>query len=476
MNPVPLRGSLLFLVLFPVLAAADDWPMLGGRPDRNHVSKETGLVVSWPKDDKSVVKWTADLGDSVYGSPAVAEGRVFIGSRADKRKFPDLPVKGKLAGLLSCVSEKDGTLLWRAVHEKLEEKHDDPTVGVCSSACVDGNRVYYVSNRAELICADVEGFHDGENDGPVTDEARTGKQDVDIVWSIDFHKDHKVMPYQAAASSPLVVGDLVYVHTGNGIDGETGKIVHPEAPSFVAVDKKTGKIVWQDASPGARLLSGGWSSPAYAVVDGVPQVCFPGADGWIYAFDALKGTLLWKVNGKAHEKPKPDGKPETPNQVVAVPVYAGHRLIIGIGEEDSVGTYPGGLRCIDARKRGDLTTGGVLWALLGEEFGGTISAVTVHDGLVYAVDLPGILSCLELETGKRIWKHDLLSQVWGTPMVAEGRVYLRNGDGEVVVFAAGRELKVLGKSTFPDLSQGSVVPANGRLYIAGQSKLYAVGK
>ena len=476
MNPAPLRWILLSLVLVPVPAVADDWPMMGGRPDRNSVSSETGFPVSWPKGDTSVIKWKADLGDATYGNPVVAGGRVFIGSRGEKKKMPDLPVQGKLAGLLLCFAEKDGALLWRAAHEKLEEKHDDLSIGVCSTPCVDGNRLYYISNRAELVFADVEGFHDGENDGPVTGEALSGKQDVDIVWTIDFHKDHGVMPNQASASSPLVVGDLVYVHTGNGVEGETGKVLNPGAPSFVAVDKKTGKIVWKDASPGAHILTGQWSSPAYAVVDGLPQVCFPGGDGWIYAFDALKGTPLWKVNGKAHEKPKADGKPGTPLQVVAAPVYAGHRLIIGIGEEDSQGNHPGALRCIDARKRGDLTADGVIWAVLGEDFGGTISAVTVHDGLVYAVDMAGLLSCLELDTGKRIWKYDLLSAVWGTPTVVEGRIYLRNGDGEVVVFAAGREFKALGKGTFPDLSHGSVIPANGRLYIAGQTKLYAVGK
>ncbi len=471
--------AILLLALLSGAVRADDWPMLGGRPDRNTVSAEKGFPATWAKGDGSVVKWTAELGDTTYGNPVIAGGRVFIGTSNRKKEPRDPSLKGADKGILLCLSEKDGSFLWQAVHDKLPggEKDDFPGIGICSTPGVDGARVYYVSNRGELVCADVEGFHDGENDGPVTDEKRSGKQDADVVWSLDFRKEFGVLPHQASASSPLVVGNRVYVHTGHGVDTETGKVVNPAAPSFVAVDAATGKVVWKDASPGPGLLAGQWSSPAYAVVDGVPQVCFPGGDGWVYAFDALQGTPLWKLDAKAHEKRKPDGTPGTPLHLVATPVYAGHRLIVGIGaDEDSGGTAnPGALRCIDARRRGDLTRDGALWTVL-DEFGGTISSVSVHDGLVYAPEMTGLLHCFDLETGKRVWKHDLLSTVWGSPTVVDGRIYLRNGDAEVLVFATGREFKALGKSTFPDLSHGTVTPANGVLYVAGQTKLYALRK
>jgi outer membrane protein assembly factor BamB len=477
MNPVPLRWSLLFLFLFPFLAVADDWPMFGGSPGRNHVSKETGLVASWPKGDASMIKWAAAVGTDVFSSPVVSGGRIFVGTNNGQPRDPSIPAKQD-KGVFMAFAEKDGAFLWQAVHDKLPggDKHDSHNIGICSTGAVDGNRVYYVSNRAELVCADVEGFHDGENDGPVKDEKRAGKHDADIVWSLDFFKDHGVLPHQASASSPVVVGDLVYVLTGHGVEGETGKVPNPDAPSFVAVDKATGKIAWKDASPGPRILGGQWASPAYGVVDGVAQVCFPGGDGWVYAFDALKGDLLWKVNGKAHEKPKPDGSPGTPLSFVAAPVYVDHRVLIGIGADEDSGTHPGGLRCIDARKRGDLTSTGVLWAVLGEEISGTLATATVHDGLVYLPDLSGVVHCFELESGKRAWKHDLLANVWGSAVVADGRLYLRSGDGEVVTMALGREAKVLGKSVLPDIVHGVVVPANGILYVAGKTKLYALAK
>jgi len=112
----------------------------------------------------------------------------------------------------------------------------------------------------------------------------------------------------------------------------------------------------------------------------------------------------------------------------------------------------------------------------GADFGCSISNVAVHDGLVYADEMGGFTGCVELETGKRVWRHDLLATVWGSPLVADGKVYVRTEDGNVVVFQAGREKKILATNSLPGLLNGTVVAANGTLFLSGQSKLYAVGR
>src|SRR5205814_1887937 len=86
--------------------------------------------------------------------------------------------------------------------------------------------------------------------------------------------------------SPLVVEDLVYVVTGNGTDDQ-GMLPSPKAPSFIAVHKTTGKVEWQNAAPGANILDGQWSNPAFAVVKGQPQAIFPGGDGWHYGGNVM---------------------------------------------------------------------------------------------------------------------------------------------------------------------------------------------
>jgi outer membrane protein assembly factor BamB len=341
------------------------------------------------------------------------------------------------------------------VHEKLADSaEDDGSIGLCSTPCVVGDRIYYVSNRGELECRDVA---DGRS-----------------VWSLDMRETLGVSPNQASASSPVVVGDRVFVLTGQGTSLRTGKVNRPEAPSFIAVDRNTGKLLWQDNSPGAKILTGQWASPAYGVVGGQPQVAFPGGDGWLYSFDPATGKLLWKFDCKAHEQRSPEGEPENHFNLVAAPVFAGDYVYMAIGEPES-GGGPGALRCIDARQRGDVTKTAERWRLGGEEFNDSLSSVAVHDGLVYAADTAGFVNCIDAVTGKRVWFHDLLANIWGSPLVADGKLYVQVGEGTVFVFQTGREKKLLAKnSKLPDMGHGTPVAANGVLYITGQRKLFAI--
>lgn len=434
----------------PVPAA--DWPMLGGRPERSMVSTEKGLPVEWNagvKGPKKNLKWSAPLGRVTFGTPVISGGRVFIGTDHDK---PD-PLEQR--GVLKCFAEADGRLLWQVSHAKLPNAgEDDGSLGICSTPCVAGDRVYYVSNRGELVCRAVE---DGRE-----------------VWLLDLRGTLGVLPNQASASSPLVAGDLVFIVTGHGTDYKTGKNKNPSAPSFLAVNRHTGKVAWQDNSPGNRILTGQWGSPGYGVVDGRPQVAFPGGDGWLYIFEPATGKLLWKFNAKAHEKPSPSGEPETMFNLVAAPVFADGRVYIAVGEpEASAG--PGALRCLDARQSGDVTATAEIWRFGGEHFNDSISMAVVHEGLVYAVDTPGFLNCLDAATGQRLWAHDLKANVWGSPLVADGKVYVQTGEGDVYVFQAGREAKLLAKNGgLPDMGHGTPVAANGVLYLAGQKALYAL--
>jgi outer membrane protein assembly factor BamB len=210
------------------------------------------------------------------------------------------------------------------------------------------------------------------------------------------------------------------------------------------------------------------------VVAGQPQVAFRGGDGWLYAFAAETGKPLWKFNCKAHEKISAEGEPETMFNLVAAPVYVGDRVLIAIGEPEA-GGGPGALRCIDARQSGDVTKSAELWRLGGDDFNDSISTVAVHEGLVYATDTAGFVNCVELTTGKRLWVHDLKATIWGSPMVIGDVLYVQTADGDVVLFQAGREKKIVAKvAALPDSAHGTPIAANGVLYLTGQKKLYAI--
>ncbi len=307
--------------------------MFGGTPQRNLANTtETGIAETWSvkKGKEKNIKWSAKLGNKAVGGPVVAGGRVFMGTNQPQGE----------KGVLMCLRESDGKLLWQAVHDKFEESPAGQGFGIASAPCVDGDRLYYVSNRWEVVCADVAG-----------DEA-TGK--AKILWTIDMVKEWKVYPGGLGGSlsicSPLVVEDLVYVVTANGTDSPD-KVPAPEAPSFVALDKKTGKVVWQDHSPGNKIMDGQWANPAAAEVNGQWQVIFPGGDGWLYSFEAKTGKRIWKFDCNPKKSEFKAGGRGTRNYIVATPVIWENKLYVGVGREPDEGSGDGHLWCIDITKQ-----------------------------------------------------------------------------------------------------------------------------
>ena len=173
-------------LLLPILASADDAPqaMFGYTPSHNMVSGETGLPTQWDPKTGANIKWTAELGSQTYAGPVVLDGKVYVGSNNQREYNPKL--KGDRGNVMA-FDATTGKLIWQSAHAKLGagRVNDWPLQGVCSTPFVDGDRVYYVSNRAEVVCADTEGFRDGENDGPFTDEAEKSEIAGDWESAID---------------------------------------------------------------------------------------------------------------------------------------------------------------------------------------------------------------------------------------------------------------------------------------------------
>jgi outer membrane protein assembly factor BamB len=454
------------LVLVPALDA-QDWPMWGRTPQRNMAYAGGPLPATWDVQAKTNLKWTAELGDTSYGNPVVTDGKVFVGTNNGHPRNP--AVTGD-KGVLMCFRESDGGFLWQAISDKLEtgQQNDWPEQGVCSSPAVEGKRLYYVSNRGELICLDTEGFADGKNDGPYQDEKYKGPTDADIVWKLDMVKDLGVFPHNMSNSSPVVWEDLVFVETSNGRDESHDKVPAPKAPSFLAVNKGSGKVVWQDDSPGANILHGQWSSPALALVDGTMQAIFPGGDGWLYAFAARTGERLWSFN----LNPKDAVWPKTKNIGIATPVYHDGKVFMAVGQDPDSGEGIGHLYAIDPRKRGDISETGRVWHY--DKIRRSISSAAVVDGLVYVSDFSGFLHCVDAATGAPQWTYDALAAVWGSPFAGDGKVYLGDEDGDVVVLQAGRTMKKLAEINMGSAIYSTPVAANGVLYIMTRSGLYAI--
>ncbi|MEZ6093009.1 MAG: PQQ-binding-like beta-propeller repeat protein [Pirellulaceae bacterium] len=473
-----------------------DWPMWGGSLDRNMASEATGISLDFDLKAQTNVKWVANLGTQTYGNPVIANGKVYVGTNngAEYRENH----KGD-RGIVLCFNEEDGSFIWQLTREKLEigQVMDWPEQGICSSPFVEGDRMWVVTNRCELMCLDTEGFTDGENDGPFQDEVDAEQHDADIIWSIDMIEALGVFPHNLATSSPIVVDDKVFIITSNGVEEAHLEVPSPFAPSFIAVNKETGELIWENDAPGDRVLHGQWSSPAVGEVNGETLVFFPGGDGICYALNADDGEIRWTFDLNPKDTKWELGGLGSRNNIIGTPVFYDNSVLLAVGQDPEHGEGTGHFYRIDATKTGDISPelgeinskgspnadSGQIWHYGGVDdegeniFRRTMSTASVHDGTVYMSDLSGFLHCLDFETGKRHWAFDMKSAIWGSPMYADGKVFIGTEDGRLMVFAADTsEPKVI--KQFDTINFSSVystpVFANGNMYLTDRSRLYCV--
>ena len=449
-----------------------DWLMWGGSPDRNMVSDETGIPDNWDVKKKTNIKWTAKLGSQTYGNPSISKGRVFVGSNNNGHLRPG--IKGD-KGVIVCFDEKTGKLLWQATHDKLPtgRVNDWPEQGICSAPYVSGKRIYYVSNRAEVVCADVNGMADG-NQGPFKDETYKESRDADFIWVYDMIDELDAFPHNLATCSPVGWKDYVFVSTSNGVDEGHLNLPEPDAPDFICLDKNTGKLLWDKNYTKGNVLHGQWSSPACGVIGGKETVVFGAGDGWCYGLAMKTGGVIWKFDLNPKDSKWVLGGRGTRNAIIATPVIYDDKVFLCVGQDPEHGEGPGHLYCIDATKSGDITESGRIWHYGGKDFKRSMSTVAITDGLLYAADLSGFLHCLDLKTGKRIWTHDTFAALWGSPFVVDGKVLLGTEDGEVLVFKHGKKKKLLATIDMGNSVYTSPVVSNGVLYITNRNTLFAI--
>jgi len=522
----------------PVGVGEKDWAQWGGSTIKNNTPDATNVPTEWEVgeiDDETGewepgsgqnIKWAARLGSQSYGNPVIANGKVYVGSNNGAGYLERYPSTVDL-GCLLCFNEADGKFLWQHSSEKLPtgRVHDWPLQGICCAPLVEGERLWFVTSRGEVVCLDTEGFLDkGENDGPFQSEVNTNQDEADVIWTLDMMGELGVSQHNMCSCSVTSAGDLLFVNTSNGVDEGHYNLPAADAPTFLCIDKNTGKVLWTDNSPGSNVLHGQWSSPAYAVIDGVPQVLFGGGDGWLYSFRGEatadgKPELLWKFDCNPKES-KYALQRATRNHIIGTPVIYDGLVYIGVGEDPEHGEGAGHLWCIDPTKRGDVSNelafnvkdlntpiphkriqavnpeegevarpnpnSAVVWHYTEHDADGngkfdfeetmhrTCGTVTIKDDILYVADFSGLFHCLDAKTGKPFWTHDMLAAAWGSPLVVDGKVYIGDEDGDITVFKHGKELEIISEINMGNSVYSTPVIANGVLYIANKSHLFAI--
>ena len=432
-----------------------DWPMWGGTSDRNMVSDMEGLPTEWDVDSGEGIKWSAELGSQTYGNPIVAEGMVFVGTNNESPRDPE--VNGD-KGILYAFRESDGEFLWQIASDKMREGrvNDWPYQGICSSPLVEDGVLYYTTNRSEVVAVNIHGV-DGD-----------GKPVPEILWKFDMMEELGNHPHNMTNASPVVNGDLLFINTANGQDETHVNVTSPRAPAIIALNKKTGELVWEDASPGENILHGQWSTPTVGEIGGVVQAVNAQGDGWIRGYLAETGEKLWEFD----TNPKDSVWPRTRNELISTPVIYDGLVYIANGQDPEHGEGVGHLYAIDPTMRGDITESGMVWHYT--DIRRSISTPSIRDGVLYIPDFSGFVHALDAKTGEQIWKYDMLAAMWSSTMLAGGKIYLGDEDGDMVILEEGREIKIISEINMGSSVYSTVVPANGVLYIATRNMLYAI--
>ncbi|HUY33221.1 MAG TPA: PQQ-binding-like beta-propeller repeat protein [Pirellulales bacterium] len=475
-----------------------DWGQWGGSPSRNNTPDAKNVPVEWEvgefdgkewkRETSQKVKWVAQLGSQSYGNPVVANGKAYVGTNNGAGWLARYPNSVDL-GCLLCFNEADGEFLWQHSSEKLPtgRVHDWEWQGICCAPLVENDRLWFVTSRGQVACLDTEGFRDGKNDGPFQGEANENEDEADVIWYLDMMGQLKVSQHNMCSCSVTAVGDVLFVCTSNGVDESHSEPPSPAAPSFLALDKRTGKILWQDNSPGKMILHGQWSSPGYAVIGGVPQVLFGGGDGWLYSFrgdkwDDGKPELLWKFDCNPKESKYAVAGRSTRNHIIGTPLFYEGLVYIAVGEDPEHGEGNGHLWCIDPKdKHGDVSSelafklpdlehpmphtrrlqsvnkdegevardnpnSAAVWHYTGfdrdgdgklkfeEQMHRTCGTATIKNGLLFLADFSGLLHCLDAKTGQVHWTHDLLAATWGSALIVEDQVYIGDEEGKISIF------------------------------------------
>ncbi len=515
-----------------------DWPQWGGWQGRNNTPPGENIPVEWDIEANENIVWSARLGSQSYGNPVVANGRVLVGTNNGAGYISRYPGETVDLGCLLCFDEKTGDFLWQDSKPKLPtgRVHDWPLQGICCSPYVEGDRVWYVTSRGEVSCLDLEGFRDNENDGPFVSEPQQNPYEADVVWLYDMMAELGTSQHNMCSCSVTCAGNLLFVITANGVDESHINIPSPDAASFMVMEKDSGKVLWTDNSPRVNILHGQWSSPTYGVLGGRPQVLFAGGDGWLRSFAPEgdgngKSKLLWKCDCNPKDSKWELGGRGTRNNIIATPIIYDGKVYVAVGQDPEHGEGIGHLWCVDPTKSGDVSAtmvvdgsgqevlplvldaagtvvsnrrlqaldvanpdekivpnpnSAIIWHYSEYDVNGdgkikfeetmhrSIGTATIKDDILYIADFSGLVHCLDAQTGKPYWTHDMFAASWGSALIVDGKVYIGDEDGEVTVFKHGRELEILAENDMQNAVYTSPIVANNTLFICNKSQIFAI--
>lgn len=406
----------LAILVHPSPAPAGDWPAWRGR-DGTGVSDETGLPTEWSGTRN--VTWKAPLPGPGNSTPAVWGDRVFVTCAKQK---------GAVRSIL-CFDRNTGKLLWQGDTPFAGEEPTHETNPYCSGSPVtDGRRVFAWHGSAGAVAYDFDGKRLWHRDlGPFTH-----------IWG--------------NGSSPVIHGERVIFYCGPG----------PETV-MLALDAATGETVWKNDLTEAKAdkpdhWRGFWGTPVLRDVGEGRQELVLSLPGHLAGFDPETGKETWRCRGLS-------------DLVYTSP-------LIGNGTIVAMSGYQGpaiGMRAPKPGETGDLTDTHRLWVAPRSQQ--RVGSGVIAGDHVYILNDPGVAECIELTTGKAVWKDRAAGSSWGSMVYADGKLYVTDQEGRTVVLRPNPlKLEVIVSNELGETSRSSPAVSDGQIFLRTYKHLYCVGE
>ena len=411
-------GILAVSLLSLSIVRAENWPQWRG-PLLNGVSNEKNLPVKWTPEENVV--WKVAMPGLSGSTPIIWRDRVFL----------SVAEGDNLA--LWCVDKNKGEVLWKqplgAGNVKMR-KHNMSS----PSPVTDGRAVYVITGTGIFKAFDF-----------------AGKE----LWTRDIQKDYGSFGLNwGYSSSPLLFEDSLYVQVLHGMK--------TDEPSYVMrIDKKTGKTLWKVDRPtnAIRESPDSYTTPGLLRYGKTTEIVITGGD-CVTGHDPANGKELWRANGL-----NPENNPFY--RIVASPIIFNEIIYAPTRVKPLLALRAGG--------RGDITSSHVLWSTV---IGPDVPTPVTDGKYFYIINDKGIVWCLDAKTGAEVYGQQRIKPgtYSGSPVLADGKIYITDEDGLTTVIAAGPKFEVLAENPLNEFCLSSPAISDGKLFIKTSGHLYAIGK